>query len=155
METFDFTIGSIDTGYATRAVVTVEVEWSPPGDDSDHPATSDGRLSFSAYAKRLRARDIDTGGQMQDELRHVVLEHALDFAPPWDEASVLALLDLWDRWHLNDMRVGCEHQRALGWRSYDAHPSEPCPTCGFKFGTRWLSEPVPDHVLDALRGMHA
>jgi hypothetical protein len=25
------------------------------------------------------------------------------------------LAEVWDRWHLNDMRAGCEHQRAAGW----------------------------------------
>jgi len=53
------------------------------------------------------------------------------------------LKDLWTRWHLNDMRAGCEHQRALGWTSYAEHPAEPCPECGYKFGSAWLFEPLP------------
>jgi hypothetical protein len=29
------------------------------------------------------------------------------------------LADIWDKWHLNDMRAGCEHQRAEGWGGED------------------------------------
>lgn len=33
----------------------------------------------------------------------------------WDEEKLLKLLDIWDKWHLNNMRPECEHQRELGW----------------------------------------
>ncbi len=36
-------------------------------------------------------------------------------AAGWDRDSIKSLFDLWDRWHLNDMHAGCEHQRAEGW----------------------------------------
>lgn len=38
----------------------------------------------------------------------------------WDYAMIKQLLDYWDKWHLNDMRSACEHQRALGW-TYETH----------------------------------
>lgn len=56
---------------------------------------------------------------------------------------------IWKRWHLNNMRAGCEHQRAERWDKRLL--SEPCPTCGYKFGSEWLHEEVPDHVLIFLR----
>lgn len=59
-----------------------------------------------------------------------------------------ALIALWDRWHLNDMQAGCDHQRALGWTLYDEHPSEPCPTCGYRFGSAWLYEEPPADLLE-------
>ena len=58
-----------------------------------------------------------------------------------------ALKDLWNRWHLNEMQAGCEHQRALGWISYEEHPSEPCPVCSYKFGSAWLFDALPDDFL--------
>lgn len=78
------------------------------------------------------------GGQCVDEL-------AAEFP------AAAELVRLWDEWHLNDMRAGCEHQRALGWRRYDDHPSEPCPTCGYKYGTAWLYEAIPPVVLARLQ----
>lgn len=35
----------------------------------------------------------------------------------WTEEMLQTFCDLWERWHLNDMRPYCEHQRALGWDS--------------------------------------
>lgn len=160
-------------------------------------------------------------------------EHHTNRIPEYDQ-----LAEVWDRWHLNDMRPGCEHQRAekwgeetlevvsykltseawalkraaeaeamragkagevanldatgralLGskvllsrytppdadsplsgcyevekrenkrasWVRQDEHPrgvlSKPCPTCGYKYGSAWLFEEVPEDVLLFLAGL--
>ena len=33
----------------------------------------------------------------------------------WTKEMVQRLCDIWDEWHLNDMRPYCQHQKALGW----------------------------------------
>lgn len=68
-----------------------------------------------------------------------------------------------DRWHLNDMHAGCEHQRELGWKPAAFGTPEyvnrtdcvgkPCPTCGYRYGTAWLYEEIPSYVWDDLRRM--
>lgn len=147
------------------------------------------------------------------------------------------LAALWKRWHLNDMRPGCEHQRAgqaeellevvtykltadarklrrdaearaveaaargevaelsaterallackwyadvpqppdadsplsgcyevakretkrAGWVRTDEHPRgmlcRPCPECGYRYGTAWLVEEVPEAVLEELAAL--
>lgn len=163
----------------------------------------------------------------------------------WTHEMLQKLCDIWDRWHLNDMRPHCQHQRELGWDELagekitmyhyrltsealkqkraaenaaldalkngdtftpseeqaffaglnygldifgepdeklaphyipkkplypgDCGPTEiktrgwvrceesdlgilckPCPICGYKYGTSWLKEEVPQDVLDWL-----
>lgn len=58
-----------------------------------------------------------------------------------------ALVALWERWHLNDMRAACEHQRELGW-TWTTHPGAICPTCNYRLGSAWLYEPLPADILD-------
>jgi hypothetical protein len=117
-------------------------------------------------------RFFQSGGQIYDTL--------LQEFP--DNPKVHRLVDLWKRWHLNDMRPGCEHQRAAGWDKEPIDPtkpldtyglfppntqtswnmkgwlpaslggylSAPCPVCGYKYGTAWIHEPLPDDVVDEL-----
>lgn len=183
-----------------------------------------------------------------DELRRLTNEKPdpfMAFHPGWDRDLCRQLVDVTERWHLNDMRPGCEHQRALGWTSCPGHYSknpelikqiqqlevefttthnmkqdldvlaryyptgymttalydkiqereaqygrgygvrrdfpkltsdedgvtyqcgnrlitempcgqpdrvgQPCPTCGYEYGSAWLYEPVPADVLEFLR----
>lgn len=37
------------------------------------------------------------------------------WAPGWNKEKLDRFLELWDKWHLNDMRAGCKHQRAENW----------------------------------------
>lgn len=53
------------------------------------------------------------GGQINDELRERIDE--INFNNGWNRGKLLKLLDIWDKWHLNDMHPECEHQRGLGW----------------------------------------
>ena len=34
----------------------------------------------------------------------------INYADPWNEIRFTHFLAIWNRWHLNDMRAGCEHQ---------------------------------------------
>lgn len=79
-----------------------------------------------------------------------------EWSSGWDADRWLDLLDVWKRWHSNGMRPECEHQRALGW-TYDTHRDPetafqglPCPECGYRIGSAWLYEPVPDDVVEFL-----
>lgn len=71
------------------------------------------------------------------------------FAHGWTADLWFDFLDVWKRWHLNDMRAECEHQRARG-ETYSTHPSAECPDCGYRLGSAWLHEDVPADVLDFL-----
>lgn len=118
------------------------------------------RLSISGYTWRRLDWDVDSAGQIVDQLSEVDRL----FIPAADRDE---LVEVWNRWHLNDMRAGCEHQRAWGWGeerlpdgkwSGHVYPSEhpggvlglACAICGYEYGTKWLHEDVPEDVLEFL-----
>ena len=149
-------------------------------------SASDGklRLSFTGVEGPLRSSDArNNRGQIRldpDEFE--------SFAAGWDAERVARLRGLWARWNLNDMRAGCEHQRAEKWHERPIDPEEPvgayglffagqsqptwnmlvwvhrhehpegllcepCPTCGYRYGTAWLYEEVPEEVLRELASL--
>lgn len=60
----------------------------------------------------------DGGGQCISALDEVVT-----FALGWSRELAQRFKDAWQRWHLNGMRAGCEHQRAAGWKTCPGHHS--------------------------------
>ena len=76
----------------------------------------------------------------------------ISFTADWGTAMWYELLDVWKRYHLNDMHAECKHQRALGWK-YETHQGQSCPTCGYEIGTEWKSESVPESVIKFLQGL--
>lgn len=123
-----------------RYSVTLEIalvdEWN---------ARNAGRavLSICGVVARNRYDDL-TGGQIIDYVAQLPDTSLLN---GWTPALRDRLVAIWERWHLNSMRAGCDHQRALGW-TYDAHPSEPCPECGYRMGSAWLFEELPLDVIE-------
>jgi len=150
--------------------------------------------------------------------------------PSWNTPKIAYLWAIWDRWHLNDLRPRCEHQRnwdtskeleipvyiwttafynimqraesgemptheyelfriiskrvhdtlfdnnrehvtelmegncikiketkkqKAGWTTQKEHPEgllgKPCEICGYKYGSAWLLEPVPEEILEWLK----
>jgi hypothetical protein len=111
-----------------------------------------------------------------------------EFPEPWTPELVQQFYEVWERWHLNDMRAGCEHQRFEKWDERPIDPSKPtnaygkfypgqecdswnmltwvrcdeykdglmckpCAVCGYKYGTQWLHEEVPEKVIEFLTSL--
>lgn len=113
----------------------------------------DGKLSITGVEGPLPSGNaLGSCGQIE---MHLKASSFKTYAEGWTYASVNKFLDVWRTWHLNDMKAGCEHQRLYGWEKdgYDKHPSEPCPTCGYKFGTAWNRVDVPNDVLAWLEAL--
>lgn len=176
-----------------------------------------------------------SNGDAYGSCGQIIMSHDIEQVTPafgWSHDSIKELMEVWERWHMNDARAGCEHQRAAGWHlrpkvtlntwemttetwqdrnrinttamkqlaagqqvqltaeeqaivtlpmtvilpdgqepgpagAYkltkseskhvnwvreDEHPdgilSKPCPTCGYKYGSAWLFEPIPAEVID-------
>lgn len=126
-----------------RARIFIDAEW-------------DGtRLSLTGTMIEHGRRNTVSIGQITDDVRTVLPR----------------LADLWDRWHLNDMRAGCEHQEHIFRLNPAARPTwkndykgstgitlspesgSTCYECGYKYGSAWNVEPVPESVLIEIHTM--
>lgn len=89
---------------------------------------ADGKLSISGVIGPKHNGDAFGGcGQIDMEFAHrravnndrryknPIEPENMVFAAGWDKDKWLDLLDVWKDWHLNDMKAGCEHQRAERW----------------------------------------
>lgn len=54
-------------------------------------------------------------------------------AAVWGPATLSQLAAIADRWHLNDTRAGCEHQRAAGWQTRPIDPAKRLDAYGYHY----------------------
>jgi len=70
----------------------------------------DDRLSISGVIGPLKNGNCSgSAGQCIEEIK------AGKPTAGWTEEMLKKLCDIWDEWHLNDMRPYCEHQKGLDW----------------------------------------
>jgi len=134
-------------GYRRSLPVTIDIELK------DKPEGKALRITGDIWVP-TRVETV-ASGQIDDTLRGHYKEGALRLTIP--KETFQKLLDVWDEWNLNDLRAGCEHQRAwIRERGLKDVPYEElikipefkrCPICGFEYGSKWLFEPLPDDVL--------
>ena len=144
------TLGDTDDGTMT-VTVTLGQTSDPLVSATTHEEVPAGAptLSISGEVVAHRAGgDVITAGQCRDMIGEIVYP-----AAGWGFASLDELAQVWERWHLNDMRAGCAHQSVV-WETdvYGlSRPSLdltlPCPASGYRYGSSWLYEPLPDDVL--------
>lgn len=109
-------VGTIKTRGGRRASVYCRVEYE------------EGRLSISGVVGPLPSgnclggcrqidMDFDHARPEDNDPRttNPIKTSQINFAPGWSPSKWLDFLEIWKRWHLNDMNPGCEHQRAEGW----------------------------------------
>lgn len=76
----------------------------------------DGRLSFTGViGPKSNGNCVGPSGQISDELRKGLPTAA------WNSEMLNQFCDIWDEWHLNDMRPYCKHQKQLGWPKMAKH----------------------------------
>lgn len=111
-------------------------------------------FSISGEGRRPRARDSEYCGQIQDIIREELPNYKEFFMRKED---IIEVLDIWDRWHLNDMRAGTPKQeKALRQKPEIVEYTERCEYLkklgiyednGYKYGHGWLYEPLPIEVI--------
>lgn len=85
-----------------------------------------------------------------------------EYAPGWDEDKVTKFREVWDRWHLNDMRAGTPAQEALleshaikGYDNQCAFLKEHglYVDNGHRYGMAWFKEELPEGVIEFLASL--
>lgn len=121
-----------------------------------------GRLSITGVIAPMKSGNAMGGcGQISMEFEHrdpsqndtcydnLVKPSELRFAKGWNSEMWLDFLDIWEKWHLNDMHSECVHQEQKG-ITYSNDPKNICEECGYKIGSAWTKRSVPQDVLDFL-----
>jgi hypothetical protein len=68
-----------------------------------------------------------------------------------DNKKVQRICDIWDRWHLNDLHAGCEHQREFENEPYENHRGAYCEICDYTYGTGWKFEVIPNEIIEEIK----
>lgn len=130
-----------------------------------------GRLSISGVEGPLASGNaLGSCGQIDMHLRNE--QKSIKLAPGWTRAKLRQFFDVWERWHLNDMKAGSVEQETwlrenpIAKEEY-AYPKShyevaskkladaglnPDST-GYLYGHAWKHEEVPADVLDFLRSL--
>lgn len=89
----------------------------------------DGKLSLTGVEGPL------ANGDARGSCGQLTIDPAAitEFAESWTVESAERLAEIWKRWHLNDMRPGCEHQRAEKWAERPIDPNKPTRAYGKHF----------------------
>ena len=62
-------------------------------------------------------------GQVHELLDKLIAQG--QYTTPWTKDKLEQLARLWRRWHLNNLKAGCEHQRAARWEERPIDPTRP------------------------------
>ena len=128
----------------SRGIVYIIAKWN----------ANKGNLSVNGVEGPLR------NGNCMGSCGQIVLHEWSDYTPE-DGIELDKIRDLWDRWHLNDMRAGDTVQEA--WLRSNGRGENYFENCeklksvglynheGYKYGYAWKREEVPTHVVEYFR----
>jgi hypothetical protein len=144
---------------ARRERVFIALEITEPSarqhETTDHRLVSGVKgVALAGEIYEYRHREMSGAGQIVNTLVNVET-----FAPGWDAGKVARLRELWEAWHLNDMKAACDHQTVVyetdrfGLDRPSLTLTKPCPETGYQFGTKWLVKELPADVEAELREM--
>lgn len=106
-------------------------------------------LSFTGYGVSPRGslqydRGVFSAGQ-NDRMLLEITKPAEGFTLD----SIREIYNLWQEWHLNDMKSHCAHQdKAVAWDEV-----APCPVTGYKAGSAWLTKPLPAEIIEQVSAL--
>lgn len=131
----------------------------------------DGRLSISGVEGPTRdGNALRACGQIDMHLRNE--QDSINLAPGWTRESLQRFFDVWQRWHLNDLKAGSQEQE--DWLRVNPIPKEEYTypkshyevasaklqaaglnpdSSGYKYGHAWKREEVPSDVIEFLKSL--
>lgn len=127
-----------------------------------------GRLSISGVeGPTASGNALGSCGQIDTHLRNE--QQSIKLAPGWTRAKLRMFFEVWERWHLNDMKAGSAEQEQ--WLRDNPIPAEEYAypkshytvaskklanaglnpdSDGYTYGSAWKREEVPADVLEFL-----
>jgi hypothetical protein len=125
----------------------------------DHePIEAWDRVGIDAGAVSRSHRGFETAGQIIDVVRGTTP----DKGSSWTVGDIASLVAIWERWNLNDLHAGCEHVPTPVYRigtygrpEVDLDKTPECAETGYRYGSAWLVEVVPEEVLAEVRRLAA
>lgn len=127
------------------------------------------KVTLYHYTLKADARDKKRAAE-KDAVEH--LKNGETFTPTAEQtmyASLPGWLDVYREATENELKFyepkkklyngdgGATEEKTRGWVRFDEDPigilCKPCPVCGYKYGSAWIKEDVPQEVLDFLRNL--
>ena len=118
-----------------------------------------GKLSISGVEGPLKSGNaIGSCGQIDMHLRNEDMKD-WKFEKDWTPAMMVELLEVWDRWHLNDMKAGTPKQEEFirEWKKSNKYDyNSVCKALEeaglyidneYRYGSKWLTEEIPEEVI--------
>jgi hypothetical protein len=136
-------VGTVRSGNGGWLPVWIEIQYE------NERLSITGQIGKQSYGQICMDFDHLDKSQNDTRMSHPIKPNEINFFGAWNTSKWYKLLDIWHKWHLNDMRAGCEHQTAFGYDS--KYLSEGCPICGYRYGSKWNFEPVPNDVVEFLQ----
>lgn len=106
---------------------TIHVGKGSSGDVFVFLEYDEGKLSISGV------EGPKSNGDCLGACGQIELQDVTEFSTGWDEDMLDMFKAVWKRWHLNDMRPGCEHQREARWAERTIDPAKPLGAYGKHF----------------------
>ncbi len=118
-------------------------------------------FSASGYSKKRNSWI--QGGQCLDSLKKDIMKGGFVFENGIDKKDVLRIIEIWEQYHLNDMKAGTRKQMEfIESKKIDGSDwyERSCGVLkrkkilvdnGYTFGSGWLCEQIPSNVVDEIQ----
>jgi len=119
----------------------------------------EGAMIFSACGSYHSGNNWLQTGQCLDSIKKDLLSGDLKLDEKIDRKDVLDLVEIWKKYHLNDLMAGTKKQMEITkGKKYDEACKELIKQnlindMGYKYGSGWLLEQIPSNVIKRIESL--